>query len=570
MSRCRRVGIFLLLVLAWPASVQAFGSCRDEGYLSSFGVEYAPQSCRTVMTTEIRWRGGSAPMRVIVPDAPTPALNTREAEFIRSVEQLAQRIGRGMDQIGGLQLRPVTILLTDGAYNNFHAVTEGRHGDECRVTYLKGDDEISQETFLFTYSHEIFHCIQGRTWLAQYKADGRGPMVEGQVRPGDWWIEGSAEYFALLVNPGSSQSDMLFSAFDEMAESTPLPEMDYPAVVFFLWLHQTREPRGVGRFIEDMTIEPGPAAQRAALRAQIPLDQWLDFGQTYLDSRLRQPGGRTPTWLINGGERVVFDRPRSHRSFADEFTLPRETFVFKKGRTYTLAIEGAVGELRSRFNQSTGVWIDPPSLVRACDDDISHLVLTTAIEGDNLSQTFVVDQSERLDERACCLVGQWSPTDASRAAELELLMSTAAGPIAAYGAQLECGANGGDWILEFTADGQGAVRWDGFSYQCMVFGTEGAAGNRFTRQGATSFDWTVDDRGVGVATYTENSLVWHHTMMMGPMENSRVMHDAGPSTESNAFDFQCTDTTLSVQGIYGLNYGPGTYTRIGPPPATRP
>jgi hypothetical protein len=57
---------------------------------------------------------------------------------------------------------------------------------------------------------------------------------------------------------------------------------------------------------------------------------------------------------------------------------------------------------------------------------------------------------------------------------------------------------------------------------------------------------------------------------LGPQEIRRVLPDAGPSTESNNFAFQCTDTTLSVQGIYGLNHGQGTYTRVGPRPGARP
>lgn len=568
MVRRRTVLLFLLALLAWPLQAQAFGSCRDAGYLEEFGFDYSPQSCRTVVTTEIRWRGGRAPMRVIVPDVATPSLNEREAEFIRNVESLAARMGRAMDDMSGLRLKPVTILLSDAYFRNFHALTREPEA-ECKVTFLKQkvDEGVEEEEFLFTLSHEIFHCIQGSTWPRQYQADGRGEIPDGGVRPADWWIEGSAEYFALLANPGSARSDQFFNRFDANIDATALPDMDYPAVVLFLWLHQVGDARGVKHFIDGMALDGGTDPQREALRTLIPMDDWLDFGQTYLDGRLRQPGGRTPTWIINGGERVVFDQPRRHVSYTSEFTLPRETFVFKKGRTYKLAVGDVNGEPRSRFNQAPGEWIDPPGLVRACDDDVSHVVLTTALRGENASLAFTVEQSERLDERACCLVGDWAPTPESRQAELLLLQNHGGPALAAHGASLNCADNGGDWRLRFTADATGQVDWQGFSYRCETSGPTGGWAHMQTRQGSTDFTWTVLDREVGSARYTDNSLAWHHVMELGPIRQSRVLADAGPSTESNNFAFQCTNTTLSVQGIYGLNAGQGTYTRVDAPAA---
>lgn len=563
------VGSTLLLLLAGPAAAYDFPSCREEGYLASFGVTYGAQSCRTVVTTQIRWRGGHAPLRLIVPEVDTPTLNERETELVRDVEQLAARIGRGMNAMGEVELQPVTILLSHVDVGGFHALTHST-GPECKVLFLKLPGPapgVSEEKFLFTLSHEIFHCIQGRSWRTQYLADGRAPLEETGTRPGDWWIEGSAEYFALLVNPGSTESDGYFSRFDQTAEDQPLPDMDYPAVVLFLWLHQRSEAPGVRRFLDGMATTAGTDAQRAALRSRVPMEDWLDFGQTYLEGRLRQPGGRTPTWLISSGEQVVFDRPRSHTSYATEFALARETFVFRQGRTYTLAVEDVDGEPRSRFNLGPGEWMDPPSLVRACDEDVSHLVLTTAIEGEVPSLTFRVDQSERLDERACCLVGDWAPTPASRQAELALLMGTASPALSVHGASMSCRDNGGDWRLRFTADATGQVDWQGFSYRCDVSGPTGGMGNTMTRMGSTDFTWTVLDRQVGVAQYTGSSLHWNHIMHLGPMEKSRVLADAGPSTASNNFAFQCSDTSLSVQGIYGLNAGQGTYTRVGAPPA---
>ena len=56
-------------------------------------------------------------------------------------------------------------------------------------------------------------------------------------------------------------------------------------------------------------------------------------------------------------------------------------------------------------------------------------------------------------------------------------------------------------------------------------------------------------------------------MFLGPTSITTTNADSGPSVRANGFAFQCTDTELSVQGIYGINHREATYTRFGMPPA---
>lgn len=559
MSLRHLVWVLLLLAVCAPAHAQEFGNCRDEGYLASFDRRLGTASCRTLLTTRIFWRGGSVPLRVIA-DGDTPSLNegNTEREFVRRIEELVTRIGPAMDQFGGLEIRPVTILLSNLEFAGWHAGTHGLER-ECRIIYFKTAAAITIESFLFTQAHEMFHCIQGATWR-DLKA----------FRPAHWWTEGSAEYFAHVAVPNSSEGDRFIHGFDEISGDVSLVDMNYPAVVFFLWLGQHREPRGVRAFIDHMAPAAERPAQIAALRSRISLDDWTGFGEAYLDYRIRQPGGRELPSTLNLGETTTITGPIQLTQYGKEFVVAREVLLFKKGRSYRLSIGGTSGESRSRFQVSAGHWIDPPERVLACDSDISHVVMTTAVEGEEVSYDLVVEDSERIDERACCLIGSWEPTPASKQAEIELLMGIGAAPIASYGAQLQCSQNGGGWRLSFNDGGTGAVAWDGFSYVCEVSSPQGGMANTMTRSGATEFEWDIVDSGIGRATYTGNGLAWLHVMTLGPQEIRRVLPDAGPSTESNNFAFQCTDTTLSVQGIYGLNHGQGTYTRVGPRPGARP
>jgi hypothetical protein len=68
--------------------------------------------------------------------------------------------------------------------------------------------------------------------------------------------------------------------------------------------------------------------------------------------------------------------------------------------------------------------------------------------------------------------------------------------------------------------------------------------------------------GNGTARYVDNTVEMTINMKPGPLTNlDRTAPDEGPATESNGFACQCTEDTLTVQGIYDLNYRQSTYTR---------
>ncbi len=545
-----RILALFFLVFAFANEAYAFGRCTDTGYLRGFDSRLGPTSCRVIHTTEIRWRGGSAAVRVIVAGGPTPALNADERNFITRVDALAERVGDAMDAFGGLQLHDTSILLSNLTRGSFHAGTFGG-SDECKIVFYKTGDAVSLNRFLFTYSHEIFHCAQEATWPALYAMPGTED---------NWWMEGTAEYFAHVANPNSSEGDSFINQFDADSPTDTLVDMDYAAVVFFLWLGNEREPRGVRAFIDGMARTGGRSAQLAALRARMPLERWIAFGQKYLDGRIRQPGGRALPSLVDRGETVIFQRPARHQSATSEYVLTRETFVFKKGRTYRLSRTDVSGTLQSKFGLTPGNWADPPTRVLACDADKRYTVLTASVQGDTSSHTFVMADSEVVNERACCLIGDWVPTEASKQSEAALMQGMGGPPIAAHGASFTCGYNGGSWVLSFAPDSTGTVTWNGFSNRCVTRAPRGSMTGTTTRRGATRFTWQIREPGAGMANYTGNTLAYTYVMSIGPKNITNTFPDSGPR-HANGFAYQCSANNLTIHGIYGVNYGQAAYTK---------
>lgn len=552
---CLLVLLLLASALLGAGEARAFGSCHDARYMHEFDPRLVPGTCRTVHTTGIVWRGGVANLRVIVPGAGLPTVD--EAIFRERVDELVRRVGPAMNQMGGLELGEISILLSNLEYRGYHAVTRSPTG-ECQITFFKlgPGREVSVDQFLFTMAHELFHCIQYETWEA---ANGDDPAL--------WWMEGTAEYFAHLANRNSPEADRFLFEFDEQSPDVPLVDMTYPAQVFFLWLGGTEGPEAVTPFIAGMAREPGRDAQLAAMRARIPMETWMAFSQDYIDGRIRQPGGRELPGGVDFGRMTTLDGPATVEFLTSQYVLTRQQLRFKKGRTYTLAVAGGSGAYRSRFDESPGQWIDPPERVMACDDDRVHTVLSLATEGENVTYSIQVEESARIDERACCLVGRWQPTEAARNSEPQMVLGNTQAILASHGVDMQCGVSGGGWTLVFTEDGTGRVDWEGFAYRCVARESGGALANTFIRNGRTGFNWTILDRGVGRANYTENSLAWTHEAQFGPRLTTRVLPDAGASAPANNFSFTCSDTSLSIQGVYGLNHEQGEYTRIGAPPA---
>ena len=208
-----------------PAAL-AFGDCGDAAYMQTFDDRLRAGSCDVIGVVDIRWSGGSAHMRLIKEHSSTIG---SAAALMEQVRELAGRVGSAMDQIGGLSIPDVTVLLTD----LMPPAREDAHADiqrtpklerECAVAFYKSRTGMSRDQFVFTYAHELFHCIQFKMFLAK--------MVG---HSDNWWTEGTAEYFAYLARPGYSGDDSFISQFDAESDAQSLHTMEYETIAFFAW-----------------------------------------------------------------------------------------------------------------------------------------------------------------------------------------------------------------------------------------------------------------------------------------------------------------------------------------------
>jgi hypothetical protein len=560
----RMVVLCLALALLAAGPAAAFGDCRSAGYIRVFderlddGRGYGPERCVELARFEIPHGGRRTKMRVlgVVGDA-----RDSDATWIAHVGALAERLASPMEAMGPLDLPEVSVLLTsltlesddeDGGISRTHAAAWSPHENECFVTFYKLDEPVARDEFVFTYAHELFHCMQQKTF---------GPEATMAAHQ-DWWAEGSAEYFANLVQIGAPYSDEYYRDFSEKSTRVSLFEMDYENVVFFLWLGQERGPAGVRALIGDLARGGGSSAHLATMRRDVPIEAWTAFGESFMDREIRQPGGRevgrtatmTGEFAISGARRVPLA--------SGPYTLARYTLNFAEGKVYKTAVDGP-SSIRIRMAERENEWADPPPRVLACDEDKRYraLVLTT---DDERATALRIDDPEELDQRACCLIGEWRPTPESLQGYVREALEHGGPAIGAAGGSLSCSYVRGDWTLWFAADGKGGVRWNDITNQCVVTGKDGSMSHTTTRFGAHKFEWDVVDRGVGRWKSDGADVAWRYVMEIGPMRQERTLPESGPSVESGGFAYQCTDRTLNIKGVYGLSHREYDHLRSAP------
>jgi hypothetical protein len=525
--------LLAFLVTAIPARAD-FGDCTSRDYVRSFDTRLTSGTCEEVSRFQIRFVGGPVPMRVLRTSDSGHGASTL---MVQHVEALAARLGPAMDAMARLKLMPVSVMLTDlppmpGSARDVHAITATRAGDECIVTYYKQAGAVSVEEFVFTYAHEIFHCIQKKTWPSR--------MVPG----GTWWIESTAEYFANLVQQGTRYSDDFVADFDRQSNTRSVLDMTYPNVVLFFWLGQNGGPGAIRTSIEMMPDVSSCGAQLAALQLAVPRGPWTRFGQEYYDGKVRQPGGRliaspraaaqTPLTIGGTGSHVL--------STPDAYVLTRREVTFEKGRSYGLTLTPTTPHVQTRMTHRVGnPWDKPPPRVNACSENMAYRVIVTSTEASGTNQ-LGVEASPRLAEGACCLIGKWSPTPPTLASFAEQQGSVP-------GIAGTCRHTGGTWILGFAGNGTGNIDWKSYTTECKT-PNPGMVG--ITQEnGSYDFRWTYDRDHVTV-TYTSSTLMHRLKLSIGGRD---AVNDAQPVNlpaepqRTHGILHTCRGDALQVRGL---------------------
>jgi hypothetical protein len=417
-SLIARIILLTSLLLGAETALADFGSCADAEYMHVFDVRLGASECDVVGVTTITARGRTTQLRVL--KLRGSVLGDSEALMAR-FRELARSVGAAMEQMGNVSVGDVSVLLTDsrppdGSYAHTWTLDAARDElrplrrrnmeRECQMAFFKGDNHTEESYFYLAYAHEIFHCMQYLLW----------PRQMGAGDAGSWWIEGTADYFALLARPGATRLDPHFLRFDTKSVNTALYDMSYETAVFFAWWGQTRGHNAIPAFMDQMPSR-ADQTQLEALQHVVTSDTWSEFSRAYLDKNIRLPGGRTIPSNPVQGETLRISDAGVFRLPAHSYVVARRPITFAPGRAYHLSFEGRPADARIKWAESPGTgWSEPPSTVSACESEAKFREVrgTTSSDTAGTLRVSVLDRNTHCN----CLVGDWWMTEASLLADL--------------------------------------------------------------------------------------------------------------------------------------------------------
>lgn len=350
----------LAVVCALSASVAAparadFPRECTPAYLALFDprLDDVPYDCVERLRVPVRVRSGDRFIRIIHDSSVDWAAGEAElARFDQGVRAAADAIGR----LGDVDLMNVTVLLADdfsppeGEVRFSDIAAQARLGDpsECHViVYLVG---AAPQYAASDVAHEIFHCVQDATLSEAQMSSGSAGLGGG----GDWWIEGSAEWFAILALPDDGRLTARVEAFDTQSPTTPLNNMAYGAVVFFMWLGADASPPYVMNFLRRMAPSNDETAQRAAMGAALARERWLDFSQAYLDRAITDPRGGRLALNPADGEIWEWSATQTRTVSLTPFLIHRGVIAFQCGRWGARVTPGAMHRARPEEGDAWG------------------------------------------------------------------------------------------------------------------------------------------------------------------------------------------------------------------------
>jgi len=512
-------GAFLL----WPqrAPAEQYGPCRTDGYLQRFDPRVTPQDCQVIATVEINWRGGHATLRAIRPSSMTMS---DEPQAVADVRDAARRVGMAMDRMGGgLQLDDITVLfssyaspptasgdevLVKGAYI---AAAGHPYANECAVGYFKARGAHDSNDLIFTLAHEIFHCIQYKTWPS--------------AREEGWLIEGTAEYFGYLAKPDFGAG--FIPQFDAHIQRHALNEMDYPAVVYFLWLGDKQGPRAVAQFIPGYDLD---------LEAAIPADSWLRFGQDYFDGNIKMPD---PSLSLPSSSRITTTRTinatlRIASPAYPPYSLNEEVWAFAANKRFDLTYAPRPADTRITWRKDQGGgWVEPLTMLSTCGNEQRYRVLYVSTNSYGYGDTNI--RVEPSGGTCRCPIGTWEETSESLKHYFE--------QSAIAGSSTPKYISGGR-RLTLNADHTGSFIYGGVVTET---GQLPSAWLRQTKTGGTHFTWKVlDGKLLTVLQPGDNLLDMYNEMRFGTgmrTENRRA------GAQSIGHSFFCDATGLHLRQL---------------------
>ena len=417
---------FSLLLITLGAFATApvsasFGDCNSPAYLGLFDERLARESgflCAESARTPVTSDAGTTHIRIIqhlVSDWAT------RPGAMRSFKQGVDASAAAMSSLGSFRISDVTILLVDGFapasgqvkedFGEIAAWTNFAEGGECRITLWLLGNGATASYGAAVVSHELFHCVQ-RSSLSRGQLTSAAAM--GRSGGGTWWQEGSADWFSTVaVSPPRYMSDRV-RAFDNKSPRTALNIMTYDAYVFFAWLGGARGRESVMPFLHTMATSASEDAQRSAMVAALPGDQWLRFAEDYIDQRIRDGRGGAIGSTPQTGDTYDWVNTRMQRVDLTPFTIKRANVSFRCGRW---RVEPRPQKFYAAKASGSETWGNFPATIDVMDGNAREFRFV----GMAASSTAVAFQISGTSEVGCqecaatreidrCLVGTWQMT----------------------------------------------------------------------------------------------------------------------------------------------------------------
>ncbi|MEX2632269.1 MAG: hypothetical protein WD341_20245 [Tistlia sp.] len=294
-------------------------------------------------------------------------------------------------------------------------VADGRSGEECLLVVYPGN--VEARDLGFVVAHEFFHCVQYALARPQMTARDDG-------RPDEWWVEGSAEWFANLAYPESDASASWLTDLDSLTPDRALSEAAYEAFAFWSWYAREWSPAAVLEYLPRTPTAGGAGAQLQAAAQMIAEDRWLAFVRDYLDRQLRYPDARRLPVSPRPGETFLWTETGEEQLEGERLALYRSNLVFTCGK-WRIESEEAEGVWKVRKPDRPGDWQELPERLEVepgkeeryllggvgPGEEGFRLTVTATREAESEADCPCDDFAEtaraRGSRRDACLVGTW-------------------------------------------------------------------------------------------------------------------------------------------------------------------
>ena len=174
---------------------------------------------------------------------------------------------------------------SDGTFSEQSSINPSR-GQPCRISLFMN---ISENRSLAEQigAHEIFHCIQDNLVFHRSSETRQG------VYSYDWWIEGSANFFAAYPFP-SGGLDIQHGETYNPKEPLDRQRNPYSTVLFFDVLRQylSLDYNQIGELLKRQPVDSTYASERVALARWPGIDEmFLQFARHFANKDIQNAGG---------------------------------------------------------------------------------------------------------------------------------------------------------------------------------------------------------------------------------------------------------------------------------------